>query len=150
MIDSKEEKLRNTNEPKILGIGGIFFKSSNPNILSDWYMKNLGFTSQIKYTPDDNAINFRWKTIHDVPQTTVWAPFKVKTDYFSPSKKDFMINFIVNDLESFLHKLIQNGVQQVGNIQTFDYGKFAWILDPEGNKIELWEPTQLGREGIKK
>ena len=72
---------------------------------------------------------------------TQWSPFSEDTDYFSPSEKQFMMNFRVENLEELMAQLKEEGVTIIGEIQEYDYGKFGWILDPEGNKIELWEPV---------
>ena len=118
---------------RVTGIGGIFFKADDPKKLKSWYEKHL-----------DVKDVFQWKEIgrEDAaePAQTAWAPFKSDTDYFSPSKKSFMVNYRVENLEDLLKVLKEEGVEVVGDIQTYSYGKFGWILDPEGNKIELWEP----------
>ncbi len=79
---------------------------------------------------------------------TQWSPFSAKTDYFAPSEKDFMINYRVEDLESLVVELKENGVEILDEIETYDYGKFVHILDIEGNKIELWEPSDPGYEKV--
>jgi len=126
----------------IVGFGGFFFKSKDPEALTIWYQKILGFTTQVPYTSDDSAISFKWKSFDGENQNTVWAPFEENTNYFSPSEKEWMINLIVKDIEILLAKLIAQGVQIIGKIKEAPYGKFAWILDPENNKIELWEPNR--------
>ena len=126
----------------ILGIGGIFFKSKNPNLLTQWYIDNLGFSPRVPYSSDDTAITFKWRTFEGDNQNTVWAPFREETDYFQPSSKSFMINYIVRDIDELLTKLRQKGIQTVESIKEYPYGKFASILDIEGNKIEFWEPNR--------
>lgn len=126
----------------IVGFGGFFFKSKDPEGLTQWYQEKLGFTTQVPYTDDDSAITFRWKSFDGVNQNTVWAPFKEGGDYFAPSKKEWMINLIVKDIDLLISKLVAQGVAQIGKIEEESYGKFAWILDPEDNKIELWEPNR--------
>ncbi|NPD90657.1 MAG: VOC family protein [Asgard group archaeon] len=126
----------------IVGFGGFFFKSKDPKGLTKWCQELLGFTTQVPYTKEDTAITFRWKSFDGVNQNTVWAPFKEGGDYFAPSQKKWMINLIVKDIEQLLTKLLAQGVQQIGKIEEESYGKFAWILDPEDNKIELWEPNR--------
>ncbi len=120
---------------RVTGIGGLFFKSKNPEATKAWYKKHLGFNT------DEYGCTFWWQNQKGEKCSTQWSPFKEKTEYFSPSKKDFMFNYRVENLETLLPILKQEGVTIVGEIQTFDYGKFAWILDNEGNKIELWEPN---------
>src|SRR5690606_20497102 len=116
------------------GIGGIFFKTRDSKALVSWYQKHLGLNT------DDYGCTFWWKDMQGNDCSTQWSPFAETTEYFLPSEKPFMQNFRVYDLEALLEQLQLEGVTQVGKIQAFDYGKFAWILDPEGNKIELWEP----------
>jgi len=119
---------------RVTGIGGIFFKSSNPKETKDWYKKHLGFNT------DEYGSTFWWKDNHGNEASTQWSPFDSKTEYFKPSKKDFMINYRVENLEKLIEILKEEGVTVIAEIQEFEYGKFAWILDNEKNKIELWEP----------
>jgi predicted enzyme related to lactoylglutathione lyase len=124
----------------IIGIGGIFFKAKDPSALQEWYQNNLGFSPRIPFYEDDTAITFGWKTFDGENNNTVWAPFKEDTEYFSPSKKEWMLNYVVKDIEGLLAKLKKKGIERVGKLDTYEYGKFVRILDPEGNKIEFWEP----------
>ena len=121
---------------KITGIGGVFFKSKNPASLKEWYNEVLGINT------DEYGASFLWEEDQNSkrPGRTVWGVFKEDTDYFAPSQKDFMINFRVDNLKEFVTDLITKGVMPVGNIEEYSYGNFAWIIDPEGNKIEFWEP----------
>lgn len=119
---------------RVTGIGGIFFKSENPTEIKDWYKNHLGLNT------DDYGCTFWWKDTDGNDASTQWSPFKNDTTYFEPSKKDFMMNFRVHDLKALLEELKKEGVTVIGDIQEYDYGKFGWILDPDGNKIELWEP----------
>lgn len=127
---------------RVTGIGGIFFKSEDPKKLREWYGTHLGFNVT------DWGCTFRWIDPNNpdakVPARTEWSPFKADTEYFSPSEKSFMFNYRVEDLEGLLSALREEGVTVVGAIEEFPYGKFGWILDPEGNKIELWEPKDDG------
>jgi len=121
---------------KVTGLGGIFFRSEDPATLREWYNAHLGLNAT-QY----GAI-FDWRQ-DDAPERkgqTVWNPFKKDTDYFAPSDKQFMFNFRVENLEWLLDELKKEGINQVGEMQVYEYGKFAHIVDPEGNKIELWEP----------
>jgi len=122
--------------PKVVGIGGIFFFSDNPQETKDWYGKNLG----LKIDDYGSTFESRDKNKPDKVDQLVWSPFKTGSDYFSPSKKDFMINYRVQNIEALVEKLKKDGVTVLDTIATYDYGKFVHILDPEGNKIELWEP----------
>ena len=121
-------------ENRVTGIGGVFFKSANPKELVAWYGKHLGLKT------DDYGSTFWWKDKNGNDCSTQWSPFKDDTTYFQPSDKQFMQNFRVSNLGVLLRNLAAEGVTIVGEMETYDYGKFGWILDPEGNKIELWEP----------
>lgn len=122
---------------RAIGIGGVFFKSKNPEALRAWYKTHLGMNLMTEY-----GISFNWNTITKETNKayTLWSPFKEDTPYFEPSTSPFMINIIVDDLMSLLPLLKQEGVQVVGEPELLDYGKFAWIMDLDGNKVELWEP----------
>lgn len=121
-------------QKRVTGIGGFFFKSEDPKALRDWYRKHLGLDT------NDYGCTFRWKNEKGEDCSTQWSPFKSDTNYFSPSEKQFMQNFRVEKLEELLAKLKEEGVQVIGEMESYDYGNFGWILDLEGNKIELWEP----------
>ena len=129
----KEEVLE-VEEKRVTGIGGFFFKTENPKELKNWYKNHLGLNT------DDYGCTFWWNDEKGNKCSTQWSPFKNDTNYFEPSQKQFMQNFRVHDLESLIKKLSQEGVTIIDEMQTYEYGKFAWILDPENNKIELWEP----------
>ena len=124
-------------EKRVTGIGGFFFKAKNPIALVAWYGKHLGLKT------DDYGATFHWKDNVGKDCTTQWSPFAADTNYFEPSEKAFMQNFRVYDLENLLKKLSDEGVTILGDVQTYEYGKFGWVLDIEGNKIELWEPTDV-------
>jgi len=122
---------------KVTGIGGIFFKCEDPTKQKDWYDQHLGLVT------DKYGSLFEWRQAKDNEKVgyTQWSPFKDDTDYFAPSDKPYMINYRVEGIEELIESLRKSGVNIVGEIQSFDYGKFAHIMDPEGNKIELWEPV---------
>lgn len=122
---------------KVTGIGGIFFKSSDPEKIKKWYNKNLGLVI------DDYGSPFEFRDANNPEKINYlqWSPFKKDTSYFQPSKKDFMINYRVADLEALVRELKKEGVTICDQIETYDYGKFIHIMDPDGNKIELWEPV---------
>lgn len=119
----------------VRGIGGVFFKSKDPKKLQKWYEENLGLK------PDDGGyIYFKWSDL-EAPGYTLWAPFPKDTKYFDPSGADSMINFVVSDIEQFFAELKSKGVTvDERGIEETPEGKFAWIIDLEGNKVELWEP----------
>lgn len=123
---------------RILGIGGIFFKSQDKDVLGAWYRDKLGFTPG-----PGGAVIFPWRSAESPNRShvTVWSLFPADTDYFSPSPAPFMVNYIVDDLDAFLDRVAADGVRVDPKREDYDYGRFAWIYDPEGNKIELWEPA---------
>lgn len=123
--------------PKVTGIGGIFFFSDDPQATRDWYAKNLGFRIN-----DWGSAGFEFRDVNNPEQvgSLQWNPFKNGSDYFAPSKKEFMINYRVQDLEGLISRLKENGVTILDDIATYDFGKFIHIMDADGNKIELWEP----------
>lgn len=127
---------------RVTGLGGVFFKTKDPKEIKEWYGKHLGLPI------DEYGCSFRWVDLNNkkatVPALTAWSPFKDDTNYFNPSEKQFMFNYRVADLVELLKVLKEEGVQIVGEIEEYPYGKFGWIMDPEGNKIELWEPKDDG------
>ena len=120
---------------RVTGIGGIFFKSPDPKALGAWYRDHLG----LDVTDWGGAI-FEWGGAESAKGATIWSPFKQDTTYMSPGTSSFMINFRVADLDALLAALRNEGCNVVGDPQTSEQGKFGWVLDPEGNKVELWEP----------
>ena len=127
-----------TTTPKVTGIGGIFFFSDNLQETKEWYTKNLGLEINAWGSSSFDSRNI------DNPEeinSLQWSPFKKGDEYFSPSKKDFMINYRVQNFEGLISKLKENGVTILDELVTYDYGKFIHIMDAEGNKIELWEPA---------
>jgi predicted enzyme related to lactoylglutathione lyase len=124
--------------PKVTGIGGIFFFSDNPKETKNWYAKNLGFEMSEWGTSSFESRNLNNP---EEVESLQWSPFKKGDEYFSPSKKEFMINYRVQNIEGLVEKLKENGVTILDEIATYDYGKFIHIMDVEGNKIELWEPS---------
>ena len=122
---------------RVTGIGGIFFKVKDKESTLKWYKNHLGVNSE------DLGTTFHWCEKEDPAKEgyTAWSPFKEATDYFEPAKKDFMINYRVENLDELLMELKKEGIAIVGGPVKEEYGKFAWIMDPDGNKIELWEPS---------
>ncbi len=121
---------------KILGIGGVFFKSKNPEKLGLWYEKWLN----VKI---DSTFGGSVFSHSSQPESSysVWAPFKESTGYFSPSNQSFMINFIVDNLDEALNQVKQGGGTLIGDPEESEFGSFGWFIDPDGNKIELWQPN---------
>lgn len=122
---------------KVTGIGGVFFKSKNPAQTNEWYKTHLG----LPVTP--YGASFEWRSNENPDETglTHWSTFEENSDCFAPSTKDFMINYRVENIEALVTQLKLEGVTILDEIASYDYGKFVHILDPEGNKIELWEPS---------
>lgn len=118
------------------GIGGVFFKAKDPVTLKKWYEEKLGFKT------DEYGVMFETRhKVNDTKQYLQWSIFNEKTKYFLPSEKQFMINYRVSDLEGLVVQLKKNNVTVLDTIAKYDYGNFVHILDPEMNKIELWEPV---------
>lgn len=126
---------------RVTGIGGIFLKAENPEDLYQWYEKHLG----IQREPHGHGAMLHWRE-HENPEreaVTVWALFKKDSEYFNPSRAPFMLNYRVDDMDGLLAALKAEGVAIDPKREDSDeYGRFAWITDPEGNKIELWEPPK--------
>jgi predicted enzyme related to lactoylglutathione lyase len=124
------------SDSKVTGIGGVLIECADPQAMRQWYHQHLGISN------DPYGAQFKWRQ-HNNPEhegTTVWCPIGAEAGYFAPSTKGFMVNFRVQHIEALLEQLQQAGITIIGELQSFDYGKFAHIIDPEGNKIELWEP----------
>ncbi len=123
---------------RVTGIGGIFFKCNDPGSLRSWYHTHLGLNT------DQFGATFEWRLISDSTKigTTQWSLFADKTKYFAPSSKDFMINYRVENMDWLVDELKKEGVTLLDEVKTFSYGKFVHIMDPEGNKVELWEPME--------
>jgi predicted enzyme related to lactoylglutathione lyase len=123
---------------KILGLGGLFFKSADPEAVRAWYARVLGLPIEAwgaVFTPEAAAAH--------PGAATIFSPFKIDTDYFAPSDKDFMFNLMVDDLEAMLVRCAEHGVTPVKLFPDEANGRFAHIMDPEGRKIELWEPKPM-------
>ncbi len=133
----QNEALMDDTIPKVTGLGGIFFRSKNPKEIREWYGKNLGLAI------DDYGSPFEFRNANRPDEINYlrWNPFEEGTDYFEPSGKDFMINYRVQNIEGLVRILKAKGVTILDTIEMYDYGKFVHIMDPEGNKIELWEPV---------
>lgn len=120
---------------KVIGIGGIFFLADNPQDLKKWYTDHLGFS------PDEYGQMFKARDWDDPEKHALlqWSIFNSNTEYLNPSKKPYMINYRVDDLQAIVAKLKEKGTELLEDIQEYEYGKFAHLMDPDGNKIELWE-----------
>ena len=118
---------------KAIGVGGVFFKAQDPKALEAWYTKHLGITKS-----EDGALLFEGQ---DAAAMTVFAPFPAGTTYFGEGPQQFMVNFRVDDLDALMAQLADAGVKVDPKRADYSYGRFAWIWDPEGNRIELWQPA---------
>ena len=139
-------EIQQDTTPKITAIGGIFFKSQNPDAIKQWYNENLGLAV------DEFGAPFEFRNAHNPEAINYlnWDAFPDTTTYFNPSVKEFMINYRVQNIEGLVRKLKKNGVMILDDIVSYPYGKFVHIVDLEGNKIELWEPidsvlSKMGR-----
>jgi predicted enzyme related to lactoylglutathione lyase len=122
---------------RVTGIGGIFFKAKDAPALHAWYKRHLGIDVQ-----DWGCAAFSWADGEGNPVagTTAWSIVPAESDQFAPSTASFMVNYRVGDLPGVVKALRQEGCNVLGEIEESEYGKFAWVVDPEGNKVELWQP----------
>lgn len=120
---------------QVTGIGGVFFKARDPERLAAWYQEHLGIQAK------DGSADFVWREKDQPDQIgrTVWAIFPSDTIHFGESSSPLMINYRVSNLDRMIEQLRQDGVK-IEKVEDYDYGRFAWLMDPEGNRIELWEP----------
>lgn len=122
---------------KVVGIGGVFIKSENPDALREWYQRHLGMSLEdwggVVFRPGSDSESER-------DEATVWSVFDSSSEYFSPSPARFMINYRVNDLDAVLEALRIEGCEVDDQTETSELGKFGWVMDPDGNRVELWEP----------
>ena len=126
---------------RVTGIGGIFIKSADPARLREWYQKHLGIPVEAW-----GGTAFNWAGPHnpDGHGTTVWNIFEASSAYFDPSQAQFMVNYRVDKLRPLLDALRAEGCRVDDKVDESEYGKFGWVVDPDGNKIELWEPPEGG------
>ena len=124
---------------RVIGIGGVFIKSADHQGLRAWYQEQLG----LQNVPGQ-GVTLKWRAYEkpEVERHTIWSAFPSSSNYFDHSPAPFMINYIVDDLDAILEKLKKQGVEIDSKQEEYPNGRFAWIYDPDGNKIELWEPSQ--------
>ena len=122
---------------RVTGIGGIFFQARDPVALREWYRRHLGIDVQ-----EWGGAAFRWTDASGRPAagTTVWNVGAAGSEYYAPSRAPFMVNYRVADLHALVAALRQEGCEVLDKVEESEFGKFAWVMDPEGNKVELWEP----------
>jgi len=136
-VESQQPEALQDSSPRVTGIGGIFFFTEDTEETKKWYADNLGLTT----SPYGASFEFRNANRPEEINYLQWSPFKNGHEYFEPSKKSFMINYRVQNIEGLVEKLRSNGVTILDTLETYSYGKFIHIMDHEGNKIELWEPV---------
>lgn len=127
------------SEGRVLGVGGVFFRSADPAALGDWYARYLGF--DIEALGDSRGASFRPA---DMPPTafTVWGAFARDTEYFGAPAQAYMINLVVDDLDAALDNAAAGGAEVLAEREEHDYGRFGWFVDPDGNRVELWQPPE--------
>jgi predicted enzyme related to lactoylglutathione lyase len=127
---------------KVLGVGGVFFKSPDPKRLGKWYARHLGIA--VESWGSTQGTSF---APAEMPEQafTVWSVFAANTEYFGDSGQDHMINLVVDDLDAALDNVAAGGAQVLPNREEHDYGRFGWFIDPDGNRVELWQPPVPGQ-----
>ena len=132
---------------KVLGVGGIFFKSKSPRKLAAWYQKHLGVD-----VASWGGAQFQWEQPKSARERfTVWSPFPEDTKYFAPSREKFMINLVVDDLDGVIARLLKARIQiDPKGVEVSDFGRFAWVMDPDGRLLALWEPPLKPKKKAKK
>lgn len=124
---------------KVLGVGGVFFKSPDPDRLYDWYEKYLGISKE-----EGPGVSFQ-NSAQPSSGFVVWSAFSDKSDYFDPAGKQYMFNLVVDDLDEALQQVRTGGAELIGETESYDFGSFGWFIDPDGNKVELWQPQLSGK-----
>ena len=129
---------------KVTGLGGLFFKATDVDTTRDWYSKHLGLEFS-----EWGGWGWEWRDRDDPDRVgrTEWAPFKADTEYMAPSDQPFMMNFRVDDLDAMIQQLAAAGIELIGEPEDTEYGKFAWVMDPNGIKLELWQPPDKAPTG---
>ena len=132
-----------SSKGRVLGVGGVFFRSPNPAKLGEWYKEHLGFA--IEAWGDTRGTSF---APGDMPPAafTVWSAFSSDTEYFGESGQAYMINLVVDDLDEALKNVSAGGGIVLEDREEHDFGRFGWFMDPDGNRVELWEPPEPGAE----
>ena len=124
---------------KAIGVGGVFFRSEDPERLGNWYREHLGLS--VESWGDTHGTSFNPA---DMPQNsfTVWSAFAKSTEYFGDKGQAFMINLVVDDLDAALANVVAGGCEVIPEKEEHDFGRFGWFIDPDGNRVELWEPPE--------
>ena len=129
--------MNETRQGKAIGVGGVFFRSADPEKLGNWYKEHLGFDTE--GWGSTNGASF---APYDMPPNsfTVWGAFAADTEYFGDQQQAFMINLVVDDLDAALANVAAGGATVIPETEDHDYGRFGWFEDPDGNRVELWQP----------
>jgi predicted enzyme related to lactoylglutathione lyase len=127
---------------KVTGIGGIFFRARDPVALADWYREHLGVALDPGSTHAVFTANGDGTDGSGAQLVTVWSTFQLDTTYFGPGGRQWMVNYRVADLDAMRRQLIEAGADVDEKVESYDYGRFGWATDPEGNRFELWEPPR--------
>lgn len=128
-----------SDKGRVLGVGGVFFRSNDPARLGDWYEKHLGF--QVEAWGDTRGTSFSPAGM-PAASFTVWSAFAASTEYFGESGQSYMINLVVDDLDAALANVASGGAIVLDAREEHDFGRFGWFVDPDGNRVELWEPPE--------
>jgi catechol 2,3-dioxygenase-like lactoylglutathione lyase family enzyme len=127
-----------SDKPRVHGIGGVFFRADDPQAIGEWYRRHLDFELE-----PWGGVNFRWRREdRDGICHTVWSPFPRDTRYFEPGTSEFMLNLRVDDLDAVLGALRAEGCQVLDRREDSEYGRFGYVVDPEGRVVELWQPPE--------
>ena len=131
--------MNDSSKGRALGVGGIFFRSPDPALLGAWYTEHLGL--QIENWGQTHGTSF---SPADMPPSsfTVWSAFSADTEYFGNSGQGHMINLVVDDLDAAMENVEAGGAEILEEREEHDFGKFGWFVDPDGNRVELWEPPE--------
>ena len=141
MSDNGQDKQEHNTEGRALGVGGVFFRSPDPAALGAWYARYLGL--KMESWGGTQGTSFASADMPD-HAFTVWSIFEEKTEYFGEQKQGFMFNLVVDDLDKALRRVTLGGAEVLPDREEQDYGRFGWFVDPDGNRVELWEPpTEL-------
>ena len=131
--------MNESDKGRALGVGGVFFRSKDPARLGEWYARYLGF--QVEAWGETRGTSFAPDCM-PAASFTVWSAFEASTEYFGGSGQTYMINLVVDDLDAALENVAAGGAEVLEAREEHDFGRFGWFIDPDGNRVELWEPPE--------